>query len=995
MAKQPPNADPVGPEHPRDPEGSASSHDANFSRRDFLMRAGRYGIAASLAGPFIGTSLWPRALRTAARPAPLAPPEALRDGILHTTTSAPVNPSLFSGLKWRLLGPFRGGRVDAVTGVPGRPNEFYFGSVNGGLWKSIDAGRVWEPVFDGQPVASVGAVAVAPSAPDTVYVGTGECTLRDSTGYGNGVYKSTDGGKSWTHLGLEETQHIGKIAVHPHNPNIAYVAAIGHFYAGNPDRGIFRTKDGGKTWKKVLFKNDDVGAIEVQIDPKNPNVVFAGLWNTRRPPWFVYAPSNGPGGGIYKSTDGGDTWKELTNGLPTKGMGKSGIAISASHPNRVYAAIDNLELPPGAKPPATTGAYGEGATGQGGFFRSDDGGEHWTKMSDDSMLWGRGWYFEHVVCDPVNPDIVYVSNVVVSRSEDGGKTWVALRGSPGGDDYHQAWVSPDEPNTMIVASDQGCIITRNARTKDPREVTWSSWLNQPTAQMYHISVDYRFPYWVTGAQQDSGAVAVCIRGRFGEISTRDWEPIGAGGESGYTAGDPLHPGIIYGGTGSRFDLPLNHSVPGTTSPQVPDDVKVRTDWTQPLVLSPADPRALYYANQYVFKSSDMAKTWTRISDDLTRPSPEIPPNLDAASAADFDPNRGRGGVVYTLAPSPLLVPMLWAGTDDGLIKLTLNDGKDWKDVTPPALTPWSRVTMIEASHFDFNTAYASVDRHQLQDFDPYIYRTRDQGKSWTRISTGLPKGVYVHTVREDPERQGLLFAGTERGAFISFDDGDHWQPLQLNLPVTSVREFQVYSGDLLVGTHGRGIWAVDDISSLRQINDAVAASEAYLFKPADAYNYMQGSDNGTPLQKDEPQTPNRPVGAFIDYYLKSDASGPVTIEVLDEAGKVRATYGNGAPAAGAGGRGGRGGAGAGGIPRVSPLWQPTPEPFQTSAGMHRVVFSPIAGGRRGFGGGRRGRGGPPGPPPQITGTFTARLTVNGKTYEQTFDMMPDPREAEL
>ena len=996
MANPPTNAEPLAP----DPEREPTADQSTTSRRDFILKAGRYGLAASLAGPFVGRSLWPRAQSgTAAAIAPPPDVEAFSHGILRSGLSAPVDPKLFSGLNWRMLGPFRSGRVDAVTGVHGRPNEFYFGSVNGGLWKSIDAGRVWEPVFDGQPVASIGAVATAPSAPDTVYVGTGECTLRDSVGFGNGVYKSTDGGQHWTHLGLDDTQHIGKIAVHPRDPNIAYVAAIGHFYAPNADRGIFRTRDGGKTWKKVLFKGDDVGAIEVQIDPSNPNVVYAGLWNTRRPPWFVYAPSNGPGGGIYKSTDGGDTWKELTNGLPTQGMGKSGIAVSASHPNRVYAVIDNLELPPGAKPPAATGAFGAGALGQGGFFRSDDGGAHWTKLSDDPALWGRGWYFEHVVCDPKNPDIVYVSNVAVSRSEDGGKTWVALRGSPGGDDYHQAWISPDDSDTMVVASDQGCIITRNARTRDPRDVTWSSWLNQPVAQMYHISVDYRFPYWVTGAQQDSGSVAVCVRGKFGEISTRDWEPIGAGGESGYTAGDPLHPGIIYGGTGSRYDLALNRSIGPTSSPEVPDGVKVRTDWTQPLVLSPADPRNLYYANQYVFKSSDSARTWTRISDDLTRPDPTVPPTLDKASAEDVDPNRGNGGVVYTIAPSPLLVPMLWIGTDDGLIKLTLNDGRSWSDVTPPALAPWHRVTTIEASHFDFNAAYASVDCHQLQDFDPHIYRTRDQGRTWTAITTGLPAGAYVHTVREDPERQGLLFAGTERGAYISFDDGDHWQALQLNLPHTSVRDFQIYAGDLIVGTHGRGIWVIDDISTLRQLNDTVAASSAYLFKPADAYNYDQGGDNGTPLQKDEPQTPNPPVGAYIDYYLGSDAAD-ARIEVLDASGAVRMTYdaqtgaAGAAPASGAGGRGGRGGRGAraGGIANVSPLWQPTPEAFDTSAGMHRVVFSPVGGGRRGFGGGR-GRGpAPTGPAPQTTGTFTARLTVGGKTSEQTFEMKADPRE---
>ena len=907
--------------------------------------------------------------------------------------------ALAPGLKWRTLGPFRGGRTDAVCGVHGRPNEFYFGAVNGGVWKTVDAGRVWEPVFDSQPVASIGALAVAPSAPDTVYVGSGESTLRDSMGFGNGMYKSTDAGKTWTHIGLDDTQHIGRVAVHPKNPNIVFVAAIGHLYAASPERGVFRTTDGGKTWKKVLYKDENVGAVEVVIDPVNPQVVYAGLWSTRRPPWYTYAPTNGPGGGIFKSTDGGNTWKPLTNGLPKEGIGKTGIAIAPSNPRRVYAVVDCLVPDPNAPPPAQGGGGGGrgGANpacaqqpappGQGGFFRSDDAGATWTKLSNDQALWGRGWYFEHVVVDPKNADVLYVSNVSVSRSKDGGHTWVPLRGSPGGDDYHQPWVSPDDSNTMIVASDQGTIITRNALTDDPRDVTWSSWLNQPTAQIYHLSVDYRFPYWVTGAQQDSGAVAVRCRGKFGEISMRDWEPIGAGGESGYTAGDSQHPGIIYGGTGQRFDLESNAPVSGTTAPRSPDCA--RTDWTQPLVFSKADPKALYYSNQFVFKTADGAQTWTQISQDLTRPDPGVPPNLDATAAAQVDRN-GKRGVVYTIAPSPIAAPTLWVGTDDGLIHLTTDDGKTWQNVTPAALTPWSRVTTIDASHFDANSAYASVDRHQLQDFEPYVYRTRDMGKSWQKITNGLPAGVYVHVVKEDPERRGLLFAGTERGAFVSLDDGDSWQPFQMNLPVTSVRDFEIYANDLIVATHGRGFWVVDDISPLRQINATVLASDAYLFKPADVIYLPQGGDNGTPLQKDEPQAPNPAFGAAIDYYLKSNASGPVSIEVVDASGTVVATFstnaaGGGAGFGGGGGRGGRGG----GLPNTSALWRPTPEPFATTAGVHRVTWAPIAGGGgRGRGGGGRGGGGG-----SLTGTFTARLSAGGQTYTQTFNVREAPQRA--
>jgi photosystem II stability/assembly factor-like uncharacterized protein len=960
-------------------ESDSSSQHKVFSRRDFLARAGILGYGMAFVAPGLPGFLGSRMLSHQPYPG--------------VDDAAPDISAFYSGLRWRMLGPFRGGRVAAATGVPGRPAEFYFGAVNGGVWKSIDAGRVWLPVFDSQPVASIGAIAVAASSPDTVYVGSGESSLRDSVGYGNGMYKSTDAGKTWTHIGLADTQHIGKIAVDPRNPNVLFVAAIGHLYAANSERGVFRSTDGGKSWKKVLFRNDDVGAVEVVIDPTDSRVVYAGLWNTRRPPWFTYAPTNGPGGGIYKSVDGGDTWTELTNGLPKAGIGRTGIAVSPTNPKRVYAVVDCLipEAPPTTEPPlgtpapATVGGVRTGAaapSGQGGFFRSDDAGATWTKMSNDMALWGRGWYFEKVTVDPKNPDIVYVPNVAVSRSRDGGKTWDVLRGSPGGDDYHQAWVSPDDTDIMIVASDQGAIITHNAKTDDPRNVTWSSWLNQPTAQLYHVSVDYRFPYWVTAAQQDSGAVAVRSRGKFAEISTRDWEPIAPGGESGYTAGDPLNPGVVFGGSGTRYDLETNAPVRGTTTPKSPETA--RADWTQPLVFSKADPKALYYADQFLFKTTDGAKTWTQISPDLTRADTVIPPNLDATAAQAVDRN-GKRGVIYTIAPSPLVAPMLWIGTDDGLIQLSNDDGKTWQNVTPSSISPWSRITMLEASHFDAKSAYASVDRHQLQDFDPYIYRTRDNGKSWQKITRGLPEGVYCHTVKEDPKRRGLLFAGTERAVYFSLDDGDNWQPLSLNLPVTSMRDMEIYLDDLILATHGRGFWVIDDISPLRQMDAAVMKSDMWLFKPADAINFINTGDNGTPLQKDEPQAQNAPNGATIDYYLKSTPSGPVTLEILDATGASLSKFSTD-PAAQAAAPGRR--ANAGGIPNVSPLWRNTPERFSGAAGMHRIVWNAVAPPTPGAGGGGGfGRESTP-----LYGTFTARLTANGKTLDQTFVVKPDPRE---
>ena len=931
-----------------------------LNRRDFLARATQLGVAIPL-------------IRL-----PIAWPDPADPTVDITQFS--------QSLKWRLLGPFRGGRVAAATGVPGRPHEFYFGAVNGGVWKTIDGGRVWNPVFDDQPIASIGAITVDPSHPDTIYVGSGESTLRDSVGYGNGVYKSTDAGKTWKHIGLEDTQHIGKIAVDPRNPNIVFVAAIGHLYASNKERGIYRSTDGGATWTKVLG-DENVGAVEVQIHPTDSKIIFAGLWNTRRPPWFTYAPTNGPGGGIFKSIDGGSTWKQITNGLPTGTIGRTGIAIAPSNPNRVYAVVDCLtaEAPPGKEPPLGTpppvpGAQTTPPPGQGGLFRSDDGGESWTRMSNDVALWGRGWYFEKIAVDPKDPDQVYVPNVAVNRSSDGGKTWVVMRGSPGGDDYHQAWINPDDPNTMIVASDQGAIITRNAKD-NPLNITWSSWLNQPTAQLYHVNVDYRFPYWVTAAQQDSGPIGVRSRGKFAEISMHDWEPIGTGGESGYTAGDRLNPGIIYGGTGTRYNLAENIPLEGTTTQKSPE--KERSDWTQPLVFSQADPHSLYYANQFLFKTTDGAKTWTQISPDLTRADAGIPSTLDETAAAAVDRN-GKRGVIYTIAPSPLKAPLVWIGTDDGLIQLTQDDGKTWADVTPKAVTPWSRVTMMEASHFAEGTAYASVDRHQLQDFEPYIYRTRDMGKTWQRITKGLPDGVYVHVVREDPARKGMLFAGTERGVFISLDDGDSWQSLRLNLPITSMRDMQIYQNDLILATHGRGFWVIDDISALRQINPSVLSSDAYLFKPADSVDMLPTDDNGTPLQKDEPHVDNPQNGVAIDFYLKK-ASDPVTLEIVDSTGKVVKTYST-KPDANAS-QSPRGT--TGGIPRVSPLWVSAPAPFSAGAGMHRIIWEPLyvpprpPGQAGGFFNQNRGT--------RLSGTFTAKLTVGDKVQSQTFKVDPDPR----
>ena len=883
-------------------------------------------------------------------------------------TAQQLDTNLYSGLRWRMIGPFRGGRVNAVSGVVGQPDTFYFGSVGGGLWKSNNAGRTWNPIFDSQSAASIGAIGVAPSNPSVVYVGTGEPDMRDSIAFGDGIYKSTDAGKTWKHMGLENTRQIGRIIVDPKNPNVVFVAALGHAYGPNPDRGVYRSRDGGATWQKVLFKNDDVGAIDLAFDPTNSQIVYATLWNVRRPPWFIYAPANGPGGGIFKSTDGGTNWKEISEGIPAEGRGHIGIAVAPANHNRVYAIVDAKE-----------DAKDVNAKG-GGLFVSNDAGTTWTRTSSDKRVWDRGWYFEKVTVDPKNADTVYVSNTSVYRSTDAGKTWTAIKGAPGGDDYHQLWINPDDPKRMVLGSDQGGIVTVDGA------LTWSSWYNQPTAQTYHVAPDYRFPYWVTGAQQDSGAVGTPSRSRHSEISNRDWEGLCSGGESGYTAPDPLHPEILFGGTVSRCNVITGETrnvSPERVSPERgADQIVYRHDWTQPLVFSQADPHALYYGNQFLYKTTNGGESWSQISQDMTREDPGVPSNLNEAAAANA-PKEGRRGVIYTIAPSPLRAPLIWIGTDDGLIHLTNDDGKTWQNVTPPAVTAWTKVVMIEASHFDVKEAYAAVERHQLEDYEPHIYRTRDAGKTWTEITNGLPGGVYLQTVKEDPQRRGLLFAGTERSVFVSFDDGDHWQSLQLNLPAASMRDLAVHEDDLIVATHGRGFWVLDDITALRQIDDDVAKADAYLFQPAVAINMPPGSDNGTPMPRDEPLAENPPNGAMIDYYLKSNVPGLVTLEILDPAGEVIRRYASDDK-----------------YPVVNPdtlsipaFWVRTQEPLSAAAGMHRWIWDlrPTPPQRPAGGGGGGGGGFGRGVAAALPGTYTVKLTVGGKSYTQPLLVKMDPR----
>jgi photosystem II stability/assembly factor-like uncharacterized protein len=862
-----------------------------------------------------------------------------------------VPSSFFSELKWRLIGPFRGGRALTAVGIPGKPAVYYFGAVGGGVWKSTDAGYSWDPIFDSQPIASIGAIAIAPSDPNIIYVGSGEADMREDITYGNGMYKSTNFGRTWTHIGLTDSQQIGRILVDPHDANLVYVAALGHAFGPNAERGVFRSTDGGQTWTPVLHKDDDTGAIDLAFDPTNSKTIYASLWQTRRPPWNVYPPSNGPGSGLYKSTDGGDHWEQLTNGLPTEGLGRIGIAVSRSEPTRVYAIVDAKD---------------------GGLYRSDDAGATWHRMDNERRIWGRGWYFGVVDVDPMNPDIVYVSNTSLYRSTDGGKSFTSFKGAPGGDDYHSIWIAPDDPQRIILSSDQGTTLTLNGGK------TWSSWYNQPTGQMYHVATDRRFPYWVYGAQQDSGAIALPSRSDFASITQRDFTPVAVGGESGMLAPDLANPEIVYGGTVTRFDWRNMQSQ--DISPTITRQGYFRQSWTLPIVASRADPRKLYFAHQMLFRTTDGGKTWSQISGDLTRPNPSTPPNLDPITAK-YGLASPRKGVIYTIAPSPLDSKLVWVGTDDGAIRVTPDDGITWNDVTPHELKAWSKVGIIEASHFDKRTAYAAIDRHRVEDMRPYIYRTHDRGTTWHVLGKGIPDGAFVNAVREDTVRRGLLFAGTELGVYVSFDDGDNWQPLQNNLPVVSIRDLEIHGDDLVIATHGRAFWVMDDITPLRQISTKVHDSAAYLFKPADAMRVRPGSDMGTPFPPEIPHGDNPPQGAVLDYYLRADAQSPVELEIIDSRQILVRHYSSADKPQAVDEK----------TLEFPAFWVKQQPSLSVTAGLHRFVWDlrytplPPAGGPGG-GGGRRGGG------VWVTpGQYTAVLLVNGTPYRQPLTVKMDPR----
>src|SRR5579862_7481583 len=877
--------------------------------------------------------------------------------------------STYQEMRWRMIGPFRGGRTRAACGVASQPNVFYIGQVNGGVWKSDDYGRTWRPIFDAEPTQSIGAIAVAPSDPDIIYVASGEGLQRPDLSIGDGIYRSDDAGKTWKHLGLADGEQIPALAVNPQNPQVVLAAVLGHPYGASEERGIFRSTDGGESWEKVLYKDENTGGSDVEIDPSNPEIVYASLWHAKLGPWEDNNDYSGAGGGLFKSTDGGKTWRQLTKGLPAD-LVQIDVAIAGSQPSRLYATVSTTE----------PGGY---ASGKGlGVYRSDDAGENWYRATTDprpAMKIGGGDLPVPKV-DPKNADVVYSASIVTMRSTDGGKTWSGLRGAPGGDDYQNLWINPNNPNIILLVSDQGAIVSVN------HGQTWTSWYNQPTAQLYHVSVSNTFPYRICSGQQESGSVCISSRGNDGEITFRDWHPVGAS-EYGYVAPDPLDPDVVYGAGRSEVSkFRWSTGQVQNVTPIPVSDRKYRTDRTEPILFSPVDRRLLYYATNVLFKTTDGGQSWQTISPDLTREHPGIPASVADLAAKDPKAEKQRG-VIYAVAPSFKSVDTIWAGTDDGLIWVTHNGGKKWNNITPKEVTPWSKVTQITASHFDDASAYVSVSRFRVDDLRPYIYRTHDGGKTWQLISAGLPGSGPANTVREDPVRKGLLFAGTENAVWVSFDDGDHWQSLQLNLPHTSMRDLWIHDNDLIVATHGRSFWILDDIAPLRELATA-APNAAHLFSPATAYRIQRDTNTDTPLPPDEPAAANPPDGAILDYYLPASASS-VTLEIVDAQGKLIRRFTNTDK------------------PDITeeelqkqliPLyWARAPRQIATTAGMHRWIWDlhypapaavrhdyPIAAIPHNT---PRYPLGPTGQP----GTYSVRLTVDGKTSTAPLTIKMDPR----
>lgn len=880
------------------------------------------------------------------------PPQAKPQAVPHMAgqIAYPVGQSFFTALQWRGIGPYRGGRALAVAGVPGDPSTFYFGAVAGGVWKSTDGGATWQPLTDRTPISSVGAIAIAPSNRNIIYVGTGEAAPRGDMTIGDGVYKSTDGGKTWANIGLKDSRQIGAMVVDPHNPNIVLVAAFGHAFGPNAERGVFRTTDGGKSWKKVLFRDNNTGAIDVESDPHNPSIIYAALWQARRQPWNF--SSGGAGSGLYRSNDGGATWTQVKgNGLPGGILGRIHVSISGADSKRIYAMIEAKD---------------------GGLYRSDDGGGHWRRINSDGRLSQRAWYFSTILADPKRADTLYAENTGFYRSTDGGKTFQLLPARHG--DHHGVWVDPTNTNRIMDASDGGASVSFDGGKN------WTSISNQPTAQFYHVSVDNRFPYYVYGAQQDNSSVGIASMDDEGAINEKDWYDVFPG-ECGFIIADPRDPYIVYG-TSENFIGRFNkHNMqlrvisvwPVDASGHAAKDLEHRFNWTSPLAMSPFDPDTLYYGMERLYKTSNDGSSWTPISGDLTRNDKSKqqasggPITKDITSVEYYD-------TIFAIVESPKKKGMIWVGTDDGLVQLTQNGGGSWSNATPKDMPAWGTVDMIEASRYDPNTAYVAVDRHMLDDTKPYVFKTSDAGKTWTRIDAGLPDGSWVHAVREDTVKRGLLFAATETGVFVSFDDGGHWQSLQINLPRSPVHDLVVKGDDIVVATHGRSFWILDDIAPLRQVAEASAASDIFLYTPETAYRlyYPDQVDTRPPVGQ------NPPPGVLIDYYLPAQANGPITMDIVDSKGAVvrhlTSVKSN--------------------KPEQPPEWPDQVHPTETlpsKAGINRYVWNLRYNDPTQIPG-TFYTGLPPRGPIAMPGAYTVRLTYSGKTQTVPLTILADPRD---
>jgi photosystem II stability/assembly factor-like uncharacterized protein len=862
---------------------------------------------------------------------------------------------LFKGMKYRSIGPYRGGRSLTAAGIPGDSSTYYFGSTGGGVWKSTDGANTWSPIFDKDGAPAIGSLAVSVSDPNTIYVGTGEACIRGNISHGDGVWKSVDAGKSWTNIGLKDSRAIGKLIVNPRNPDIVFVAALGHPYGPNIQRGVFRTTDGGKTWDKVLYKNENTGAIDIAFDPQNPNILFASLWEARRTPWTF--SSGGPGSGVYRSTDGGTTWKHLEeHGLPKGPYGRIGLAVAANS-ERVYAIIEAKEA--------------------GGLYRSDDGGDTWDLVNGSHSLTQRSWYYMHVIADPVDANTLYVADVEFFRSTDGGRNFNKIKVPHG--DNHGLWIDPKNTKRMIASDDGGVTVSIDGGS------SWTREDNQPTAQFYHVITDTRGPYYVYGAQQDNSTVAIASRSDDGSIGRDSWYEVG-GGESGYIAPDPRDPNIVYAGDYegniTRFDRRTNQIQSVAVLPELTDargaaPLAHRFQWTAPIVISPQDPNTVYYGGESVFKTTDGGMHWQAISGDLTRNDKSKQQPAGGPITVD-DTGTEYYDTIFSIAPSPLTKGLIWVGTDDGLIHITRDEGKTWSNVTPKALAEWSRISLVEASPHDAGTAYVAVDRHQNDDLAPYIYKTSDYGATWSRITTGIPDNIFVRAVREDPKKRGLLYAGTEHGVFVSFDDGSHWRSLQINLPITPVHDLVIKNDDLVLATHGRSFWILDDVSPLRQFADSVAQEDMHLYQPATAYRIHTGEPPAHFVFSGK----NPPNGAVIYYNLKqapkTEAKQEVKIEILDGSGTVIRDYSS---------------------KKNEPKDEP-PDPddkkpekqIKPEEGLNRFVWDlhyEEATRVPGYflweyNDGAKG-------PLALPGNYQVRLTVNGKTSTAPFEVKIDPR----